>query len=129
MALDLSSSPTHHELSLYAYIPVASYQQTLRVLSSLTLTKPATNLTHHLLYKPSTRASLPTQGTSKPLPELYYIQLIAPYTSQNPREQRWSIRLEDTPEVTRKPVVSRQVLEAATGEGDVIGFMGALGYT
>lgn len=129
---DPATTTTHHEFSLYAYIPSAVYPQLLRVLSSLTLTKPAEYTSHHLVWRPAYRSVAPPnpQSAISRAPELYYIQLVAGYEEgKSPREQRWTIRLEDTPEVTRKPVVSRQVLEAGTGEGDVVTFMGALGYT
>jgi len=45
------------------------------------------------------------------------------------REQSWSIRFSDLPEVSgKRPVTSRLILNADIGEGDALAFVDSLGY-
>ena len=93
---------------------------------------PETTLEHHLVYKPK-RPRQPGQNA-----ELYYLQLISIVPDEQKREegkkgydvrsQKWRIRLEDLPEVTRRPVTSRNVLGAGFGEGDALGLVDSLGF-
>jgi mediator of RNA polymerase II transcription subunit 18 len=121
-------SNTHQELSLYAYISDSRQPQLLKILSGITGMAPQTFWDHHLVFKP--KPKIP-----KPQADLYYIQLVShvpetePEGGYKPREQRWSMRLDDFPEVTRKPVVSRTVYSANSGMGDVIEFVEEIGYT
>jgi mediator of RNA polymerase II transcription subunit 18 len=92
--------------------------------------KPDTFTEHHLIYKPIRAKNLP------PNIETYYMKLLSRVDDKvpeggvyEPRKQQWAIRLEELPEVTRRPCVSRSVLSANTGTGDVMGFIGAMGYT
>ena len=95
---------------------------------------PEITLEHHLVYKPK-RPRQPGQNA-----ELYYLQLISIVPEKQKQEegegkkeydvksQKWRIRLEDLPEVTRKPVTSRNVLGAGFGEGDALGLVDSLGF-
>ncbi|KAA8896040.1 mediator complex, subunit Med18 [Sphaerosporella brunnea] len=121
----------HQELSLYAYISDARQPQLLKILSGVTGMAPDTFFNHHLVFKPKPKIPKPSLTSV----DLYYIQLVSrvpesqPEGGYKPRAQRWSIRLDDFPEVTRKPVTSRVVYSANSGMGDVIEFMEELGYT
>jgi hypothetical protein len=121
---------THQELSLFAYIADARKPQLLKILSGITGMAPEVFFNHHLVFKPKPKPSKPVPTSV----DLYYIQLVSRVLdtqegNYKPREQRWSMRLDDFPEVTRKPVVSRAVYSANSGMGDVIGFMEEIGYT
>lgn len=130
--LQIAHFPTsHQEVSLYAYISATRHPQLLKVLSGIAGMAAEPFLNHHLVYKPKR----PRPTTNAPsTADLFYMQLVSrvetlesePY---NVRQQRWSMRLDDLPEVTRRPVVSRGVYSANTGMGDVIEFMESLGYT
>ncbi|KAG0643853.1 mediator complex, subunit Med18 [Tuber brumale] len=126
---------TYQELSLYSHIPAARQPQILRVISGITGMLPETTLEHHLVYKPK-RPRQPGQNA-----ELYYLQLISIVPEEQKQEeegegkkgydvksQRWRMRLEDIPEVTRRPVTSRNVLGAGFGEGDALGLVDSLGF-
>ncbi|RPA95588.1 hypothetical protein L873DRAFT_1745126 [Choiromyces venosus 120613-1] len=139
----------YQELSLYSHIPAARHPQILRVISGITGMLPETTLEHHLVYKPK-RPRQPGQNA-----ELYYLQLISIVPDEKKQEeegegeggrgagknnkeeggkgydvktQKWRTRLEDIPEVTRKPVTSRNVLGAGFGEGDALALVDSLGY-
>jgi mediator of RNA polymerase II transcription subunit 18 len=126
---------SHQELSLYAYIPAARQPQLLKILSGISGMGAESYLQHHLIYRPTRPKPTPTAT------DHFYIQLVCrvdvPSTENGkqsadeykPREQRWAMRLEDLPEVTRKPVVSRGIYSANSQLGDVLGFMENLGYT
>ncbi|KAI5813901.1 mediator complex, subunit Med18 [Pyronema omphalodes] len=120
---------SHHELSLYAYISASRQPQVLKMLSGVAGMRNEPFVQHHLLYKPA-RPRTPGAPTDH-----FYMQLICRIApdetkeSYNPREQRWCMRLEDLPEVTRKPVISRGIYSANTYMGDALEFMEALGYT
>ncbi|KAG0136733.1 mediator complex, subunit Med18 [Tuber indicum] len=126
---------TYQELSLYSHVPAARQPQILRVISGITGMLPETTLEHHLVYKPK-RPRQPGQNA-----ELYYLQLISIVPGEQKQEeeeegkngydvksQKWRMRLEDIPEVTRRPVTSRNVLGAGFGEGDALGLVDSLGF-
>ncbi|KAF8545037.1 mediator complex, subunit Med18 [Trichophaea hybrida] len=132
---------SHQELSLYAYIPTARQPQLLKILAGVSGMGAENYLQHHLIYRPTRPKPAPSTA------DHFYIQLVCrvdmPKTGNGdengkqpaganeykPREQRWAMRLEDLPEVTRKPVVSRGIYSANTHQGDVLGFTESLGYT
>lgn len=122
---------SHHELSLHAYISLPRQPQLLKILSGITGMAPESFFNHHLVFKPKLPKISPVAA------DMFYIQLVcrvaedpkAREDTYKPREQRWTMRLDDFPEVTRKPVVARAVYSANTGMGDVIEFAEELGYT
>ncbi|KAL7275982.1 Mediator of RNA polymerase II transcription subunit 18 [Rhizina undulata] len=121
------------ELSLHSHIPASRKPQLLRILSGITGMVPENMLNHHLIYKPK---RLKTYGPGPGNAELYYIQLVAKIDKESSedagyeaRKQKWTMKLEDLPEVTRKPVISRAVLSSEQGQGDALEFMESLGYT
>src|SRR5258705_89066 len=94
---------SHQELSLYAYIPEARQSQLLKILAGITGMGAENYLQHPIIYRPA--RSKPTPSTA----DHFYIQLVSRVDTDRggegeyrPREQRWSMRLEDLPEVTRK---------------------------
>lgn len=96
---------------------------------------PENSLNHHLVYKPKR----PKQFGPGAGAELYYVQLVSEVDEEAAKErpdepyavrkQKWRMKLEDLPEVTRKPVTSRSVLSANFGEGDALALVDSLGYT
>lgn len=133
-------SPSHLELALHAYVSSTRYNHVLKVLTNLCAMKEQKFKNHHLIYKPVQPANLP------PSQVVHYIQLWSRVEDEpspppaegeeqqqqpkvyDPRQQNWIIRVDDLPEVNQKPVVSRTVLSANTGTGDVMGFVELMGY-
>ncbi|TGZ84244.1 hypothetical protein EX30DRAFT_338788 [Ascodesmis nigricans] len=125
---------SHQELSLHGYVSSDRFPQVIKLLTNLFTMPPDTFTEHHLIHKPHRPKNLP------PNVETYYIKLLSRVEDPDAdgmdgaqvydaRKQRWAIRLEDLPEVTRRPCVSRSILSANTGSGDVMGFVRAMGYT
>jgi mediator of RNA polymerase II transcription subunit 18 len=119
---------SHQELSLYAYVSAERQPQLFKILSGITGMAPESFFNHHLVFKPRQPKISPSAT------DLFYIQLVSRVPADDtreykPREQGWSMRLNDIPEVTRKPVISRAVYSANTGAGDAIEFVEELGYT
>lgn len=137
-----SVTSMHQELSLWSHVTAARQPQLLRILSGIAGHAPEAFMQHHLVFRPA-RGKPMFGGSGGGAADLYYVQLIARVDDSgkveankgaegerkyDPRAQRWTMRLEDQPEVTRKPVVSRHVYVAETGEGDAVRFMSPLGY-
>ena len=133
---------SHQELSLYAYIPAARQPQLLKILAGIAGMAPEHYTQHHLIYRPA--RPKPSPSAADP----FYIQLVSRVDLPKdqgkeekeergggkaivyePRKQQWSMRLEDLPEVTRKPFITRSIYSATSHSGDLLQFMRCLGYT